>query len=58
MDYDDVLNQFVMLTGVSIADEPVFSHRGVSLDTSRNFIGNDTIKSILDGMAHSKVSDG
>ncbi|GAB0094324.1 Beta-hexosaminidase [Sergentomyia squamirostris] len=39
-----------------IEDEPRFSHRGLLLDTSRHFIPLATIKTILNGMAYSKLN--
>ena len=56
MEFDDVKNQFIILSGIQIRDYPEFKHRGVSLDTSRNFITVDVIKRIIDGMAHSKLN--
>ena len=56
MEYDDVKNQFIILSGIKIRDYPEFKHRGISLDTSRNFITVDVIKRIIDGMAHSKLN--
>ena len=57
MEYDDITNNYVMLGKASIIDYPEFLHRGIMLDTSRNFIKPRVIKRIIDGMAHSKVKD-
>ena len=55
MEYDDLLQDFIMVSAADIKDMPEFSHRGISLDTSRNFIAKDTLMSIIDGMGASKV---
>ena len=55
MDYDNLLREFVILSGVNIMDGPEFGHRGVSVDTSRNFQSKEVLMHIIDGMAHAKV---
>ncbi|VEN48588.1 unnamed protein product [Callosobruchus maculatus] len=44
------------LSYVYISDKPVYKHRGLLLDTGRNFLSVDTIKRHLDGMAASKLN--
>ncbi|XP_075225458.1 beta-hexosaminidase 2 [Lycorma delicatula] len=39
-----------------ISDKPFYSHRGLLLDTSRNFLPLNAIKRTLDGMAASKLN--
>ncbi len=57
VEYDDVERHFVVLSEVDIAnDHPEFVHRGLSLDTSRNFIEPDVIRRTLDGMSHAKLN--
>ena len=53
--FDDVNERFLVVTAAQIEDAPEFPHRGLMLDTSRNFIKVNTIKRIMDGMAHAKV---
>ena len=55
MEYDELIQDFIMLDEVSIQDEPEFSHRGINMDTSRNFQSIEVLKRIVDGMAASKV---
>ena len=43
--WDDKTHEYKMLNNVNITDGPEFSHRGISLDTVRNYIS-------LDKMAH------
>jgi N-acetyl-beta-hexosaminidase len=57
MEYDDVGRNYIAMASVKIRDYPEFKHRGITLDTSRNFIEKDVIKRIIDGMAHSKVGN-
>lgn len=46
----------VTIPCVEIADEPVFSYRGMHLDVSRHFFGIDVIKQYLDVMAKLKLN--
>ena len=55
VEYDDITNNYIMMGKASILDYPEYQHRGIMLDTSRNFIQTSVIKRIIDGMAHSKV---
>ena len=55
VEFDDVNGNFIVVTEAIVEDEPEFPHRGLMLDTSRNFVKMDTIKRILDGMSHAKV---
>ena len=57
MEYDDITMNYIILNSAEIRDYPEFRHRGISLDTSRNFIEPGTIKRIIDGMGHSKVRE-
>ncbi|ORY00077.1 hypothetical protein K493DRAFT_406015 [Basidiobolus meristosporus CBS 931.73] len=46
----------IPLAPVSITDKPVFPHRGVMIDTSRNFLKVADIKRTLDGMSYNKLN--
>ena len=46
--WDDKTRQYKMLNNVTISDGPVFTHRGISLDTVRNYISVDKIKQVRD----------
>ncbi|KAK9659895.1 Glucosamine-6-phosphate isomerase (Glucosamine-6-phosphate deaminase) (GNPDA) (GlcN6P deaminase) [Basidiobolus ranarum] len=41
---------------VKIADKPAFPHRGLMIDTSRNFLSIKDIKRTLDGMSYNKLN--
>uniref|UniRef100_A0A6B2E599 Beta-hexosaminidase n=1 Tax=Phlebotomus kandelakii TaxID=1109342 RepID=A0A6B2E599_9DIPT len=49
-------NRSLRINSSTIEDEPLFSHRGLLLDTSRHFIALDTIKMILNGMEYNKLN--
>ncbi|XP_046396530.1 chitooligosaccharidolytic beta-N-acetylglucosaminidase [Ischnura elegans] len=54
---DDVQAMGVVLpTAVYISDAPMFPHRGVLIDSSRNFITVPEILKTIDGMAASKLN--
>lgn len=44
------------MSGCEITDEPKFKHRGISLDTSRNFYSVDVLKRTINGLAMVKLN--
>jgi hexosaminidase len=54
--FDDLNNELKILSKVEIDDEPKFKHRGLSLDTARNFLSKEAIMKILDTMAMFKMN--
>ena len=56
MGYDELRGQYIINKKVEITDQPQFRHRGVSVDTARNFIPIQTLKNVIDGMAFSKLN--
>lgn len=54
--FDDLRNEIQIVRDASITDKPVYPHRGILLDTSRNYIPVDVIKKIIEGMALSKLN--
>lgn len=54
--YDDIRNRILVPTNVSIEDKPVYSWRGVMLDTVRNYMPVETIKNTLKAMSASKLN--
>ena len=45
-----------MVDAARVTDRPLYAHRGVLLDTSRNFMTLRQIRNTLDAMAASKLN--
>lgn len=45
--YDDVTNRLLVRHEIRFSDGPVYHHRGVSLDTSRNYFSVENIKRLI-----------
>lgn len=56
MGFDQVQKRFIVATNVHIADHPIFKHRGVLIDSSRNFMPLSNVQNVLNGMASNKAS--
>ncbi|EFX61848.1 hypothetical protein DAPPUDRAFT_337961, partial [Daphnia pulex] len=56
MAWDKTLESMIMLTDANISDSPAFVHRGLIIDTSRNFVSVPVIKKIIDGMSYDKLN--
>lgn len=54
--FDDLRNEIQIVRDASITDRPVYPHRGILLDTSRNYVTVDVIKKVIEGMAISKLN--
>ncbi|GJQ68253.1 hypothetical protein Trydic_g16861 [Trypoxylus dichotomus] len=46
----------VTINSATIGDRPTYMHRGLLLDTARNYLSITTIKRQIDAMAHSKMN--
>ncbi|KAJ2899602.1 Glucosamine-6-phosphate isomerase (Glucosamine-6-phosphate deaminase) (GNPDA) (GlcN6P deaminase), partial [Coemansia aciculifera] len=46
----------ILNTPVHIEDAPMYPHRGITFDTSRNFYSVDSIKRTLDAMSYNKIN--
>ena len=42
--------------GTQVTDEPAYVHRGLLIDTARNFISLATIKQIIAAMSYDKLN--
>lgn len=56
MAWDDTLGAMIMLTDANISDSPAFVHRGLLVDTSRNYLSVPVIKKIIDAMSYDKLN--
>ncbi|CAK4615361.1 unnamed protein product [Aphanomyces euteiches] len=56
IEYDEITHTMQIVEAATIHDKPVFPHRGLTLDTSRNYYSVASIKRILDGMALNKLN--
>ncbi|KAI0978415.1 hypothetical protein GJ496_010458 [Pomphorhynchus laevis] len=54
--YDPIFKCLTTLTEVDISDKPLFPHRAVMLDTSRNFFSIKSIETLLDAMSLFKMN--
>jgi len=54
--YDDLSDTLQIYTSAMVEDKPSFKHRGLLLDTSRNFMSKAVIKQIIRGMSYDKLN--
>ncbi len=54
--WDESIDSMILLGQASIKDSPAYIHRGLLIDTSRNFVSVEIIKKILDGMSYDKLN--
>jgi len=54
--YDDIRRQVQIVAEAEISDKPAYKHRGLLLDTSRNYFSVESIKRTIDGMAMTKLN--
>jgi len=54
--YDDLSDTLQTYSTAIVEDEPSFKHRGLLLDTSRNFMSKKVIKNIISGMSYDKLN--
>jgi len=54
--YDKFTLNYLISSSVNIIDKPYYPHRGVMLDTARNFIPVHKIKTMIDSMSYSKLN--
>lgn len=55
-EWDSIDTAYIIQDGVHIEDQPFYPHRGISLDTARNFISVDKIKEVIDSISYSKMN--
>jgi len=54
--YDDLSDTLQIYDSALVEDKPSFVHRGLLLDTSRNFMPKKVIKQIISGMSYDKLN--
>lgn len=54
--HDELYHEVKILNSVEIEDSPMFKHRGISMDTARNYYPVDVIKRTLNGLAIDKLN--
>ncbi|OQR94608.1 hypothetical protein ACHHYP_01099 [Achlya hypogyna] len=56
IEYDELSHDMHIISAVTITDAPHFAHRGIVLDTSRQYYSVPAIKRLLDGMGATKLN--
>jgi len=54
--YDDLSDTLQIYDTATVTDKPSFVHRGIILDTSRNFMSKKVIKQVISGMSYDKLN--
>ena len=54
--WDELSNSLVVIKNAHIEDSPVFSHRGFTIDTARNYMEISLLKRIIDGLSYNKLN--
>jgi len=54
--YDDVTDSLMIYSSAQVLDRPAFPHRGVLVDTSRNFVKKQVLLDIISGMSYDKLN--
>ena len=54
--YDELSDTLQIYRSATVRDRPSFPHRGILVDTSRNFMTVDVIKQIIRGMSYDKLN--
>ncbi|MCL4145316.1 UNVERIFIED_CONTAM: hypothetical protein GTU68_064569, partial [Idotea baltica] len=56
IDFEEETNSLQVVNSVYITDSPTYSYRGLTIDTSRNFIPVEDLKRTLNAMSYSKLN--
>jgi len=54
--YDDFTDSLQIYQDAVVIDKPAFPHRGLLIDTARNFVSVSVIKSIISAMSYNKLN--
>ncbi len=53
---DEITESLQIYEAAAVADRPSFPHRGLLIDTARNYINVPTLKSIISAMSFDKLN--
>jgi len=56
MAYDYLTGAMQMVANAYVEDKPSYTHRGILLDTSRNFFSMKILKRVVDGLSYNKMN--
>jgi len=56
IEYDDLSDTLMIYKQARVEDSPTFKHRGIILDTSRNFMTKKVIKKIISALSYDKLN--
>ena len=56
IEYDEMTDALIMHEVASIKDAPKYSHRGILIDTARNYISVPIMKRVIDAMSYNKLN--
>jgi len=54
--WDDLANSLVVMSNANIQDAPTFTHRGLSLDTSRSYVDIPILQRVIQAMSYNKMN--
>eukprot|EP00096_Caligus_rogercresseyi_P002999 TRINITY_DN1548_c0_g1_i2.p1 TRINITY_DN1548_c0_g1~~TRINITY_DN1548_c0_g1_i2.p1 ORF type:complete len:625 (-),score=121.67 TRINITY_DN1548_c0_g1_i2:79-1749(-) len=54
--YDELRDCLMLHSSAFVIDQPEYVHRGLLIDTSRNFISLKALRSVVDGMSYNKLN--
>jgi len=54
--YDDLTDTLMIYVSATVIDKPAFPHRGVLLDTARNYMSVAVIKEVISGLSYDKLN--
>jgi len=54
--YHEKTNTLQIVTSADITDKPEYTHRGLILDTSRNFFSIPILERVIDGLSYNKMN--
>ena len=56
INYDELTGALITYNRAHVEDAPEYAHRGLLIDTSRNYFNMDILRNIIDGMSYNKLN--